>query len=137
MLSEKCPKCGGVAHYELVDNNLVLCCMCGLHKFMRFTDSNTKITVETRLNKKQAELPKKNSKMARVLGVLGSRYPETMSTQELANSTGENMNDVSSRIVVLYHRQLVDKVTEGKTFKGGSTWVLSLVGAGLLGVTRD
>lgn len=135
MITEKCPKCGGRAHYEIDSFDVILKCMCGLHKYLRYTDDD--ITVETRLSKRDARLPKKGSKLSKVLGVIASTYPNTISTGLLVKSTGGSSNDVGSRVVVLFNRQLIDKVSKGKGLRGGSTWILSIEGRKLLGIIED
>ena len=135
MLTEKCPKCGGAAHYEIDSFDVILKCMCGLHKYLRYADEE--IIIENRLPRKNAALPKTGSKLSKVLGVIASKYPDPITTGNLVMATGENSNDVGSRVIVLFNRQLIDKVSTGKGLKGGSMWVLSLQGGKLLGLTED
>lgn len=132
MHTEKCPKCGGIAHYEIDKEDVILRCICGLYKFL--TTTQDEITIDNRLDKRDTRLPKHGSKLSIVLGVVAGKNPEKVTTEYIAVTTNENKNDVSSRLIVLYHRQLIEKVSEGRGFKGGSEWVLSEEGVRLLGV---
>lgn len=132
MHTEKCPKCGGIAHYELDKMDVILRCICGLYKYLSYSEQD--ITIDTRLKKSETKLPKSGSKLSKTLGVVAGMNPEMVTTEYIASATNEQKNDVSSRLVVLYHRQLVEKATNRKGFKGGSQWVLSEKGKRLLGV---
>jgi len=132
MLTEVCPKCRGTAHYELSEDTVVLRCICGLHKYMQVTEND--MVIETRLNKRETVLPRKDSKIAIVLGYVASKYPASVTTRSVSTGTHEDPNAVCSRLAVLYNRQLIDKVESRRCFADGSIWVLSEVGRVLLGV---
>lgn len=133
--TEKCPKCAGIANYITEDDIFLLSCMCGWRQYLEFTEG--KVTVYNRVIKSDIQLPKTGTKLSRILNLLVSRHPDTISTGLIAATTQESVNDVGSRLMVLYNRQLTERVTHGKGIPGGSTWVLSTQGALLFGlITR-
>lgn len=132
MCVEPCPKCNGIARYEFTGDNITLECICGMIKYLQYTKDNK--IIETRLNKKETTLPKRGSKLSKSLGVVAGQFPSSVTTNYVKEATRESINDVGSRMVVLYHRQLIDKVQCGKGYSGGSTWKLSRQGVKLLGI---
>jgi hypothetical protein len=119
--SELCPKCGGQAHYVIQGQDIVQRCICGLHRFVwqRTENGGYRTHVQRR---EEFKMPEKGTKLSTCLGYVASQYPKTVTTRDLCGISGENTSDVSSQLIVLMHKGLVERIEARPGTKGGSIW---------------
>lgn len=122
--SDRCPKCGARAWYELTDMDIVQRCMCGLHRYvwMKLPDGGFRTHTQTKI---EFRMPEKGTKLARCLGFVASQYPKTVTTRNLCGISGQNTSDVSSQLIVLMHKGLIERVEARPGTKGGSVWTVT------------
>lgn len=130
VIKADCPKClSANARYVVDGPDIILRCLCGLHKVVHTTLKT--MTITHRDTEEQARLPRRNSKLYRTLAVLYVVAPAT--TQQVTemlelgrHSTDDKeeytVSDVASQLTVLKYRRLVDVVSRRKGVPGGSTW---------------
>lgn len=119
--TDRCPKCGGNAWYEISDSDIVQRCICGLRRYVwKKTASGGYITHTQK--RTEFRLPDKKTKLSVCLGFVALKYPATVSTKDLCGVSGENTSDVSSQLIVLMHKGLVERVEARPGMRGGSIW---------------
>lgn len=123
-MPQECPKCSGFAWYEVQSKELVLRCLCGYYQVV-YTELQHGATI-TRVQKaEEVSLPRKGTRMASCLGVVARANGSAISTKEVSLQTGYTSSDAATYLMVLQHRGLVLKVTNGKGKTGGSSWQLT------------
>jgi len=88
--------------------------------------------VERKTPVDQVKLPRSGSKLQRTLREVAREAPDAISTQAVAQAVVDESADVSSRLMVLANKGLIDRVHAGQGSRGGSTWRLSKLGQRLL-----
>lgn len=118
---DECPKCHGNAWYEVTDMDIVQRCMCGLYRYVwaKLPDGGYRIHTQP---KREFKMPEKGTKLKKCLGHVASMYPETVTTRDLCGVSGQNTSDVSSQLIVLMHKGLIERVEARPGTKGGSIW---------------
>ena len=126
--TETCPKCKGFAWYERVllehtGMEVVLRCICGYER-----------TVYSRYNgverlhplpERDLVMPRQGTRSSQCLGVVAGRHPTLSTTGEVAGRLGWKNGDTANFLMVLMHKGLLEKTTEGRGVAGGSTWKLT------------
>lgn len=121
---DACPKCGGRAWYEVTDQDIIQRCLCGLHRFVwaRLPEGGYRTHVQRR---EEFRMPEAGTKLARCLGFVATRYPKTVTTRDLCGISGQNTSLVSSQLIVLMHKGLIERVEARPGTKGGSVWTIT------------
>ena len=122
--SDACPKCGALAWYELTDQDIIQRCMCGLHRFVYAALPGGGFRIHTQ-TKVEFRMPEKGTKLSRCLGYVAAQYPKTVTTRNLCGISGQNTSDVSSQLIVLMHKGLIERVEARPGTKGGSVWTVT------------
>lgn len=119
--SESCPKCGQSSWYEVSDQDIIQRCVCGLHRFVwqRTENGGFRTHVQRR---EEFKMPEKGTKLSTCLGYVAAQYPKTVTTRDLCGVSGENTSDVSSQLIVLMHKGLIERIEARPGTKGGSIW---------------
>ena len=71
------------------------------------------------------KMPESGTKLSKCLGFVASQYPKTVTTRDLCGISGQNTSDVSSQLIVLMHKGLVERVEARPGTKGGSIWLVT------------
>lgn len=118
---DECPKCHGNAWYEITDMDIIQRCICGLHRYVyaKTTDGGFRIHTQ---KKSEFRMPEQGTKLKKCLGHVASLYPKTVTTRDLCGVSGQNTSDVSSQLIVLMHKGLIERVEARPGTKGGSIW---------------
>lgn len=132
-----CPKCGSEsARFEYGPQDVVLRCLCGLHKVVQ-TKLGT-LVIDHSEKPEDVSLPRQGTKLWECLIALHDL--KSASTAEItmqANIGREaklyDTNEVSSHLTVLRYKGLVVVTEFRKGLPGGSTWVLTDAASKLLG----
>ena len=111
------------ASYECVDNELVLTCLCGHYEVVY--SEREESTVTRTLRRELIHLPRPGSKLSKCLGAAASLYPETFNTSDVARVTKDKNADAATKLMVLQHKGLVEKMHSRRGVLGGSEWKLS------------
>jgi Zn ribbon nucleic-acid-binding protein len=116
-----CPKCRARAWYEVDGTDIVQRCTCGMHRYVwqRTINGGYRTHVQ---RKEEFRMPEKGTKLSKCLGFVAAQYPNTVTTADLCGVSGQNTSDVSSQLIVLMHKGLVDRVEARPGTKGGSIW---------------
>lgn len=131
-----CPKClSSNAFYEKTQTDLTLVCYCGYRKVVFTTLS----TMEIVHNEKQSnvKLPKPGTYLFETLTCLAQIEPANSRevTDTLTLHGHEfTVSDVSSYLMILRSRGLVEVLSYRRGVADGSTWGLSSVAGDLLGL---
>lgn len=122
---EICPHCTQrQAHYEVEgDNTLLIKCLCG-YLAVLYDDKDT-VIVNHVLSKTKSELPRKGSKLSKCLGAVASQYPDNVKTDAVSKLTKDTTSGAASKLMVLQHKGLVEKINSLRGVAGGSTWALT------------
>jgi hypothetical protein len=72
--------------------------------------------------KEEFKVPEKGTKLSICLGYVASVYPKTVTTRDLCGISGQNTSDVSSQLIVLMHKGLIERIEARPGTKGGSIW---------------
>lgn len=131
VIKTTCSHCGSRnAWFKVEDRDIVLRCLCGMHKVVKSYLDN--ITIEHTEEEIFAKLPKRNSRLYRVLAVLYAIEPaqtsyitEMMGYGRKDEEEVVNSDIVSSQLTVLKYRKMVKPLDKKKGIVGGSTWVLT------------
>ena len=67
-------------------------------------------------------MPEKGTKLSICLGFVAAQYPKTVTTRDLCGVSGQNTSDVSSQLIVLMHKGLIERIEARPGTKGGSIW---------------
>jgi len=131
-----CPHCTQrQAHYEVEDDTkLLIRCVCGYHKVL-FDESIDKPIMHV-LPKRKTEVPRKGSKLSKCLGVVASVYPKSIKTSKVAELSLDTSSGAASKLMVLQHKGLIEKINSMRGVAGGSTWILTNRGAEHLSIPR-
>lgn len=123
VLSERdsCPKCGGFAWYEVTNIDIIQRCLCGLYRYVWARTSDGGFRQHTQ-KKAEFKMPDPGTKLARCLGFVASIYPGTATTKQLCWESKQSVSDVSSQLIVLMHKGLVERVVARPGASGGSVW---------------
>lgn len=131
-----CPKCGSPnAFYEKTHVDLSLVCWCGFRKVVYTTLNSMEITHNEKVQ--DVKLPKVGTYLFETLACLWSIEPAN--SREVTDTLvlrGHDftVSDVSSYLMILRSRGLVTVVDYRRGVAGGSTWEVSDVAEGLLGL---
>lgn len=130
---DRCPKCHANAWYEVTDHDIVQRCTCGLLRYvwMRLPDGGYRTHTQRR---EEYRLPDKGTKLSVCLGHVAACYPESVTTKDLCGISGQSTSDVSSQLIVLMHKGLVDRVEARPGTRGGSIWRITRRALEALGV---
>lgn len=102
---------------------IILRCMCGYER-----------TVYSRYNgverlhplpERDLIMPRQGTRSSLCLGVVAGRHPNWSTTGEVASRLGWPNGDTANFLMVLMHKGLLEKVSEGRGIAGGSTWKLT------------
>jgi len=122
-----CPKCGSPsARYMKTETDLILKCLCGLHKVVFST--LTGIEIQHNDTGKDIRLPRVGTRLRRTLSVvLVLEEATTELILERLHEIGEiyDSSDVASYLTILRSKGLVYTTTVRKGIAGGSTWRLT------------
>jgi hypothetical protein len=131
-----CPKCGSPnARYQKSDYDLTLVCTCGFRKVV-FTTLDT-LEIMHNSSPADAKLPRVGTHLHNTLVCLSSIEPANSRevTDTLTFQGFEyTVSDVSSYLMMLRTRGLVEVLEYKRGVPGGSTWELTAVANELLGV---
>lgn len=124
----ECPKCGSLsARYVKDRTDIILRCLCGLHKVVHSTLETMEI--EHRDIGKNIILPRANTRLWHCfMSLVALKQGSTREVGDVMNSstgTVNTMSEVSSQLTVLRYKGLVEVVDNRKGLVGGSTWVLT------------
>lgn len=120
-----CPKCGGRAWYELsAVSDIVQRCMCGMMRHVWVLTPNGGFRTHVQ-RKEEFKMPEHGTKLSKCLGFVAAQYPKTVTTRDLCGISGQNTSDVSSQLIVLMHKGLVERVEARPGTKGGSIWLVT------------
>lgn len=131
-----CPKCNGIAHYECVmEVDLVLICLCGYYKVI-YTEVGH-ITVSTVSKADMKDLPRPNSNIGMCMTVMLNNYPTLLTSEQVYIVLKKNMcrSSVSTNLMILQGRGLIDKIKSNKGKAGGSIWKISSYGEKMYCIT--
>ncbi len=119
-----CPKCTGKAWYEFTNDDIVQRCICGFlrHVWQRTPNGGFRTHVQA---KAEFRMPESGTKLSKCLGFVAGQYPKTVTTRDLCGVSGQNTSDVSSQLIVLMHKGLVERVEARPGTKGGSIWLVT------------
>ena len=119
-----CPKCKARAWYEFTNDDIMQRCMCGFfrHVWQRTPNGGFRTHVQT---KTEFRMPESGTKLSKCLGFVAAQYPKTVTTRDLCGISGQNTSDVSSQMIVLMHKGLVERVEARPGTKGGSIWLVT------------
>jgi hypothetical protein len=133
MPTDKCPRCGSLAHYVLESDEVALQCRhCGhLSWFKR--ETNEGMVIERKLPKDDtpARLPVQGTRLHRCLIFLADCG--TATTGQVAEALCLDARGVANSFAVLSARNLVKTLEYNRGKKGGSTWGLTSQALALLG----
>jgi hypothetical protein len=123
-----CPKCGSEsAWFEYGRQDVVLRCLCGLHKVVQ--TQLGKIIIDHTEKPEDVNLPRQGTKLWEcliALYVLESASTADITAQvNLDKEKKYDTNEVSSHLTVLRYKGLVVVTEFRKGLPGGSTWVLT------------
>ena len=132
MSFETCPHCrANQAWYEQESQQtLTLKCICGYLRVV-YEETANGIIMHT-VPRTKVVLPEKGSNLSIYLGVIASRYPEDILTGTVAGQVKEKSSLTASKMMVLQHKGLIEKVESAKGKVGGSTWKLTNIAVTLL-----
>lgn len=118
---DPCPKCGSAAWYEMTAEDIIQRCLCGLHRYVwtRLPGGGYRTHIQ---RKEEFKVPEKGTKLSKCLGFVAAQYPKTVTTRDLCGISGQNTSDVSSQLIVLMHKGLVERIESRPGTKGGSIW---------------
>jgi hypothetical protein len=134
-----CPKCGSEsAWFEYSHQDVVLRCLCGLHKLVQSHLGS--IVIEHSEKAEDVTLPRQGTKLWECLVALA--FLESASTADITAQVNHSRpkdseydtNEVSSHLTVLRYKGLVVVTQFRKGLPGGSTWVLTAAATRLLQV---
>jgi|Cruoilmetagenom7_1024161.scaffolds.fasta_scaffold01557_19 hypothetical protein len=121
---DTCPKCSGRAWYEFADSNIVQRCLCGMIRYVWQRTPNGGLRTHVQ-RKEEFKMPEAGTKLSKCLGFVAVQYPNTVTTRDLCGISGQNTSDVSSQLIVLMHKGLVERVEARPGTKGGSIWLVT------------
>jgi hypothetical protein len=121
---DACPKCGGKAWYEMTELDIVQRCVCGLYRYVWAKTPDGGYRIHTQ-KKAEFKMPDKGTKLSTCLGHVAAQYPNTVTTRDLCGVSGQNTSDVSSQLIVLMHKGLIERVVARPGTKGGSIWKIT------------
>lgn len=132
-----CPKCSSPnAWYEKSLYDLTLVCACGYRKVV-FTTLESGAEIQHNEPAEAIKLPRPGSKLSSTLDCLLSIEPansrevrDTLFFRDIVYT----VSDVSSYLMMLRSKGLVDVVTSRRGVQDGSTWKVSDAAKKLLGV---
>lgn len=125
----ECPKCSSRSA-RLVDDgqDISIKCICGYLKVVQSRLQS--IVIYHTDSAETVVLPKKNTKLWRVLTILATLEPATSkSITDRLNLMGSEIyqiSDVSTQLVFLRYRKLAQVKEDRRRKSGGSVWELSL-----------
>lgn len=119
---DQCPKCGARARYEVAETgDIVQRCICGMMRYVWQRTQNGGFRTHVQ-RKEEFKMPETGTKLSKCLGFVAAQYPNTVTTRDLCGVSGQNTSDVSSQLIVLMHKGLVERVEARPGTKGGSIW---------------
>lgn len=137
-LSERvpCPRCGGSTWLEEVRReDWALRCLCGLMKFV-IKEVSGAVYMHRVVKSKDVVLPQKGTKIHLCFSAVAGRYPEVVSTANVASLAGLKTKETAALLVSLLSRGLLVRVSSRQGSAGGSIWALtddSIDGLGIRG----
>lgn len=135
-MKTECPKCGSSsAWFQHTHYDLVLRCLCGLHKVVETRLES--VTIQHNDSGADVKLPKSGTHLWKTLMVLSVVGPATSADiTGRMNALGEHVfsvSDVASYLTILRSKGLVVATLVRRGVAGGSTWQLTSVCADLMG----
>ena len=127
---EPCPRCGGVSWYELDVETIMQRCLCGLLRAVYSVRDGMIITHIQ--SAREAQLPRKDSKMALCLRTVAQCYPNSASTRDIALKVSMTTSEASAQMAVLIHKGLIEKTDARRGRFGGSSWRITRRAVALL-----
>ncbi len=131
-----CPKCGSPhAWYEKTYCDLSIVCMCGYRKVVYSTLNDMEIIHN--LPAADAKLPKVGTHLHNTLTCLWSIEPANsreVTDTLIMHGYKYTVSDVSSYLMILRSRSLVEVIDYKRGIAGGSTWELTDIATELLGI---
>lgn len=131
----ECPKCKRMGWLEATDESeLVHRCLCGLHKVL-YTEYKKMILCTVEVVEPKS-IPRQGSLIERCMRVIIGRWPNAVTSEEVYRSISlkgveVSRSDVSTRLMILQHKGLIEKIVNGKGKVGGSVWEVTEHGANL------
>ena len=119
-----CPKCTNPSWFEVVNEDLVQRCLCGLHKIVRSYDEDGRYSIH-RVRPRDVVVPSEETKIGRCLRIVFQAHPDPVGTGTVAVAIRMTVDVVSQHMMLLYQRGLVERVENHRAKTGGSTWTLS------------
>jgi hypothetical protein len=117
----RCPKCFGLARYDMEHRTVELRCRCGYRQVVYAVKANGMIEQHT-LPTKSVRLPKEGTKLAECLARVSLHGKLGVSTGAIAFEMNQSTTETSAQLVVLMHKGLVDKIDSKRGQFGGSDW---------------
>lgn len=130
-----CPKCGSTnASYEKTHCDLVLKCVCGFRKVVFTTLAEIEVMHNDPVS--EVKLPKVGTHLHNTLVCLWSIEPANsreVTDTLILHGHDYSVSDVSSYLMMLRGRSLVQVIDYRRGVAGGSTWELTDIASELLG----
>ncbi len=135
-MKTECPKCASKnAWYEKTYCDLTLACMCGYRKVVYSTMDDIEVMHNTPVQ--DVKLPKVGTHLHNTLVCLWSIEPANsreVTDTLILHGNQYTVSDVSSYLMILRSRSLVEVLEYKRGVAGGSTWELTSIATDLLGV---
>lgn len=135
VMKYKCTKCGNDNGWLELQDEIMLVhrCLCGLNKVL-YTESKGIRTLSISIEPPPHQLLKKGTMVEQCMRVMLQSWPDALTTEKVFRvitvdvGLSATRSDISTRLMLLQHKGLIEKVLCGKGKVGGSTWEITEYG---------